>query len=140
MRKSLHEEMWPQEQPFIVDGEIVRNPRRARHPLYCFSPQRFLLALSILAILVISNPANQPFFNEFLGARRNASKTNKGRASKSNARKQIHTQKITNFGILSIEERFHGVLISGLYHSWLCRFESANMGSFCEFIGKQSKL
>lgn len=44
--------------------------------------------------------------------------------------------RVTNYGILSFEEKIEGVVISGLQQSVMCPFRNSNMGDICEFLGE----
>jgi hypothetical protein len=122
-------------QPYIVDGEIVRDQRRTQSSLHYFSRPRFLTAFGVCLVLAISNPANEHVFGNLpvLGAK-------KSPLSNSSTNKRFLKPRVTNYGIFSIEERFDAVLVSGLLQSWTCSYYDRDLGPLCEVIGKRTTL
>lgn len=122
-------------QPYIVDGEIVRDPRRTRSPLYYFSRSRFLTVLGVCLVLAVSNPANEHVFGNLsvLGAQKRP-------LSNGNTNKRFLQPRVTNYALFSIEERFDAVLVSGLLQSWTCSYYDRDLGPLCEVIGKETTL
>jgi hypothetical protein len=122
-------------QPYIIDGEIVRDPRRTRSPLHYFSRARFLAVFGVCLVLAISNPGNEHVFGNLsvLGAQ-------KSPLSNGSTNKRFLQPSVTNYGIFSIEERFDAVLVSGLLQSWTCPYYDRELGPFCKVIGKGTTL
>jgi hypothetical protein len=107
---------------YIHDGTIIGDPMWIQKPWHAYIEwKRVACILLPMLVLSFTNPANQQAWKQS--------------ASTSTKKFRWLTHRVTNYGILSLEERIDGVVILGLNRNIMCSFRSPKFGTFCESLG-----
>ena len=127
----------------VVDGHI----RRDNHIQSNFSIRRLLIVVVLASLLIITNPANElrdrtvDAANRLLERLGRESHTGQKDQSDWAWKKMLDPPiSVTNYGILTVEERHSKVDFLLLTTTWSCSYFDARVGSFCSALGVLEKL
>ncbi|KAG7363515.1 hypothetical protein IV203_026876 [Nitzschia inconspicua] len=106
---------------YIHDGSVIGDPSWIPKPWHAYIEwKRVACVMLPFLILLVTNPANQQAWRDYI--------------SPSTKKSKWLAPRLTNFGIFSLEEKIEGVVISGLQHHVMCPFKSPRFGSTCEVL------
>ena len=127
--------------PYIANGQVVRDSSgrsfrgTVRYTSRGISWKRVCLVLLTAGIFMATNPANYLPNGPFAGLgqyQRQLSNSN-------NFSSQV-ANRVTNYLLFSVEEKFESIIFSALQMSLPCHYNDPKIGELCDIIGKLSLL
>ena len=110
---------------YVHQGSLIGDPYWIDKPWYAYMDwKRAAWIFLPLLLLCATNPVNQEAWKAVMSSAPSSSST------------KWPAPRVTNYGILALEERIEGVAIKGLQQSYLCEFRSSTVGDICEYLGE----